>query len=107
MKDKLIEKIIDELKAELKSKYPDFRGIYLFGSRARGDYGNYSDYDLVAVFDRKIDCKFDDEITNLSAKYDLNYDTFLDIQSYNVNDIINPITPFRLNVKNEGIYFES
>ena len=49
MKDKLKEKIIDELKAELKSKYPDFRGIYLFGSRARGDFQNDSDYDLAFI----------------------------------------------------------
>ena len=44
-----IDKIIEELKAELKSKYPDFKGIYLFGSHARGDFNEDSDYDLIII----------------------------------------------------------
>ena len=38
-----IENIINEIKEELKQKYSDFRGLYLFGSRARGDFNENSD----------------------------------------------------------------
>lgn len=73
MAEKLNEDIINEIKAELKSNYPDFRGIYLFGSRARGDYQIDSDYDLAFVFDRKIDWKFKDEIRRLTSRKMVKY----------------------------------
>jgi len=34
MKELIIKNIIHEIINELKSKYPDFKGIYFFGSRA-------------------------------------------------------------------------
>ena len=105
--DKKTQQIIDEMKCELKDRYPDFRGIYLFGSRIRGKHSQDSDYDLVLIFDRKIDWKFDREISRIIYNYDLKYDIFIDNYLYNMSDIINPITPLRENVKNEGVFFPS
>ena len=105
MKDELTNKKIEEIRNELKGKYPDFRGIYLFGSRARGDFNEDSDYDILLAFDRKIDSKFEEKIIRDICKYDVEYNVFLDTQIYDLNDILNPITPFRNNVKEEGIYY--
>lgn len=33
------------------------------------------------------------------------YDIIIDSHIYNYKDIIDPITPFRKNIKNEGIYY--
>jgi predicted nucleotidyltransferase len=106
MDNTLINKIIDELKSELKLKYPDFRGIYFFGSRARGDFNKYSDYDLAFVFSRDIDRAFDDEISSIICKYDRNYDVLIDNQTFDINDLLEPITPFRVNIVKEGIFYE-
>jgi predicted nucleotidyltransferase len=105
MDNTLINKIIDELKSELKAKYPDFRGIYFFGSRARGNADEYSDYDLAFIFDRQIDWKFEEEIIRITCKYDVKYDLIIDPHIFEINDIIVPITPFRNNIKEEGIFY--
>jgi predicted nucleotidyltransferase len=49
MPDPNVNIIIDELKSELKSKYPDFQGIYLFGSRARGDYNDMVKFEVSII----------------------------------------------------------
>lgn len=97
--------LIDEIKNELAKKYKDFSGIYLFGSRARGNYSKDSDLDLVLTFSRNIDKKFKDEIRDLLYEYDLKYDLVIDSHVYNHIDILNPKTPFRNNVRNEGIFY--
>jgi predicted nucleotidyltransferase len=105
MPDALTEIIVNELKSELKEKYPDFRGIYLFGSRARGDEHKDSDYDIAIIFDRKIDWRFDDKIMDSIINYEIKYDLLFDYHVFNFNDILEPITPFRNNVRKEGIFY--
>ncbi|MBM2815529.1 MAG: transf 2 protein [Ignavibacteria bacterium] len=107
MENGLIEKIINALKDELKRDYPDFKGIYFFGSRARGDYNDDSDYDLVLVFDRVIDWRFKDNLRRRVIDYEIDYSILIDSHIYNYQDIIEPITPFREKVKNEGIYYDA
>jgi predicted nucleotidyltransferase len=102
----LIEKIINELRNELKSKYSDFKGIYLFGSYARGDSHKYSDIDMAFVFDRKVDNKFEEEITSLVCHYDVKYQVLIDNHAICALDLIEPRTPFRYNVVNEGIFYD-
>ena len=105
MQDNLTEKLIEEIKTELKSKYPDFRGIYLFGSRARGDFHEDSDYDFVLIFEREINRKFKDEVRRKIIDYEIENLIIIDSHVYNMNDIVKPITPFRENVQKEGIYY--
>jgi predicted nucleotidyltransferase len=101
MENELINKIIDELKSELKLKYPDFRGIYLFGSHARGDFNENSDYDLACIFDRRIENRFKEEIIDLIYEIELKEDIFLDTHIFNINDINKTITPLIENIKNQ------
>ena len=105
MEDTLSRTIIEELSSELKSKYPDFRGIYLFGSRARGDFNEESDYDLAIIFDNQINWKFEDEISSMIWLKMIKYEIIIDSFVYNLNDILNPITPVRENINKEGVYF--
>jgi len=51
----LKEKRILDLKKVVKiiSKFESIIGILLFGSFARGDYDEYSDYDLLVIFEDK------------------------------------------------------
>jgi len=101
-----IENIINEIKEELKQKYSDFRGLYLFGSRARGDFNENSDYDIALIFDREINWRFKNEISSIILKYELEYEILFDDLLFNYKDILTPITPLRKNIYNEGIFYE-
>ena len=101
----LITKVIIELGNELKQKYPSYKGIYLYGSRARGNYSADSDYDMVITFDKEIDWRFESGILGIVYNYIVEYEILIDCKVYNNSEIINPDTPFRLNVKNEGIFY--
>jgi len=97
--------IINDLKTLLKNKYSEFEGVYFFGSRAKGNATAKSDYDLALIFSREIDRSFRDEVIELVYELDLKYDVILDVKVFSANDILYPITPFRYNIKNEGIYY--
>ncbi|MEW5821766.1 MAG: nucleotidyltransferase domain-containing protein, partial [Cyanobacteriota bacterium] len=47
-----ISKIINDLNKLLSQKYSDFKGSYLYGSRAKGNYKEDSDIDIVVLFDQ-------------------------------------------------------
>ena len=43
--------IINEFIHSLENKFPDIlEGIILYGSRARGDFRDYSDYDFLIIY---------------------------------------------------------
>ena len=105
MNSNYTEILIRELITDLKSKYLDFKGIYFFGSRIAKKYSEESDLDLPFTFGRNINRKFKDEIRSLVYDYDLKYDIVIDSHIYNYRDILNPITPFRNNVKTLGIFY--
>ena len=102
-----IEDLINELNIILKKKYSDFRGIYFFGSRLKGQYSSESDYDMVFVFNKKIDWYFRKEIIKIVYDIELQYDIFIDVKVYNINDILEPVTPFRRAILNDGIFYAS
>lgn len=103
--DKKYESIINEIKNTLKSKYEDFRGVYLFGSRINGNYNEESDYDFIVVFDRIIDWKFKYEVRDIIYDIELKNDLLLDAKIYNFNDILEPVTPFRNIIKEQGVFY--
>ncbi|OGU14259.1 MAG: hypothetical protein A2X61_16735 [Ignavibacteria bacterium GWB2_35_12] len=106
MENLLINEIIKELLSDLKQKYPDFNGIYLFGSRVRSDFHIDSDYDIAILFDRIVNQRFKDEVIDIIYNYILEFDIFIDVHIFNSQDIINPLTPFRTNIKKEGVFYE-
>ena len=105
MEKSLINTVIDKLISELKMKYSDFTGIYLFGSRVRNDFKVNSDYDIAILFNRLVNQNFKDEIIDIIYNYILEFDIFIDAHIYSSQDIYHPITPFRQNIKNEGVFY--
>lgn len=101
----VIEDIIKEINIILTKKYKDFRGSYFFGSRKKGSHNIDSDYDIVFVFDRKIDWVFKKEIIKIIYDIELKYDIFIDAKIYNTTEISEPTTPFRHSVLTEGIFY--
>jgi len=106
MSDRIIEEIISKLNEQLKKSYPDFKGLYFYGSRVAGKGTKDSDYDIVFLFERKkIDRSLKDEIISLVYDYELENDIIIDVRVYTFQSIQNPKTPFRLNVKTEGVFY--
>ena len=105
MKDMISENVINEIKKIVKEKYPDFKGVYFYGSRVKGNHRIDSDYDIVLVFDREIEWRFEKEVIYLIYDFMLKYDIVIDCTIYSEIDILDPATPFRENVKKQGLFY--
>ena len=105
MAERKINKLIEEISKFLKSGYEDFRGIYFYGSRARGDYNEDSDYDLVFVFDREIDWRFKEEIKHIIYRHEDIYDLFIDSKIISSEEIDLERMPLIINIKRDGIFY--
>ncbi len=79
--------------------------VILFGSRARGDERNDSDWDILILTDYSIDAqterKFRDKLYDLQLETGESFSVF----AYSKNDWVTKqrITPFYQNVTHEGI----
>jgi predicted nucleotidyltransferase len=73
-KDHIIEKITDTLKRQ----YPDFKGLYFFGSRLKGVYEKDSDYDIAIIFD-EITSDKKMSVFGLLSEIEYKNDIFLDV----------------------------
>jgi uncharacterized protein len=72
------KKLIKEFNKLILAKYKDIKGIYLFGSRAKGNYKEDSDVDLVLLFEEvNRDKKM--EIYGILSELMYKYDIFIDI----------------------------
>jgi len=53
--ERAISSALDSYAVALRERYGNrLKGVYLFGSRARGDFGAYSDADLAVILDDSI-----------------------------------------------------
>lgn len=95
--------IIDLLK-KISSKINDFKGIYLYGSRANGKIKKDSDIDLIILFDHEL--TYDQESTLAAIILETEYknDVFIDYHPYTSEALQkNPV--FYDEVVNKGIYY--
>lgn len=100
-----ISEVIKELNSRIKEKYSDFRGSYLFGSRARGDYREDSDVDVVLLFD-KYDRNKEMEIYDILSDLDYKYDLVIMGMLYTMKELERNYI-FHNEVVNKGIYYNA
>jgi len=102
-----VNKISKELKDSLKETFPDesFK-IILYGSYARGESNNYSDIDILIIFETPINLKTKDKVYELCCALNIKYNIWIDISliSNHEMDTIKGKQPFVQNALNEGIY---
>jgi predicted nucleotidyltransferase len=101
----IIQLLLEELKKGLTSLYQDrLKGVYLYGSYARGDYEEGSDVDVLVVLDEferaPIELtRTDDLVADLSLKYL----TTISLMFMRENDWLTADKPLLRNVRVEGV----
>jgi predicted nucleotidyltransferase len=115
---------LSELKEKINEKYPGAE-LILYGSKARGDYREDSDIDLLIVINDKhnidkdisfeeleklyflaVNKKIRDELLNIILDIELKHDIFIDWQIKNKSYLqtgLAQVVPLYKNIKREGI----
>ena len=98
------EEILKKIIRIANEKYPDSE-VYLYGSRARKDFSNISDWDLLILLNSNI--SFDIETKILDEFYELELETgeIISPLVYSKSEWINnyQVTPLYENIQKDGI----
>ena len=82
------QEILIDLKQHLQKQYGDsIQDVVLFGSQARGDSSEYSDYDILIVLDKDYTGSDENKILDLCYDIDLKYNILLDIHLLSKREI--------------------
>ncbi len=97
--DKFLNRILNSIK-----KYDNRAEIILFGSRARGDSKNDSDWDLLILLSKKADEQLKEKIRDELFEIELETDEVISSIIQSRKDWTNQqVTPLYQNIKQEGI----
>jgi predicted nucleotidyltransferase len=103
--DKRITALMKELKLGLQELYgPRLKGLYLYGSYARGEENEESDVDVLIILDR-ID-SYGDEVDRtgyLASDLSLKYEVTISRVFVSQRDWMEKETPFLANARDEAI----
>jgi uncharacterized protein len=99
------KKALNELKSRLKKQIPNTK-IILYGSKARGDSGEFSDIDLLILVDKKVDKELKEKIIDIrydiELKYEVVFGLVIEDKNFWDSSLANAM-PFHRNVEKEGI----
>jgi predicted nucleotidyltransferase len=103
--EKADKAVLDRCRQAIRRVVPD-ADIVLYGSRARGDAREYSDYDILILVDQPVSIALKDEI--LSSIYPLELETgaMLTLVTYNRRQwesLPYKEMPFHKNVERDGV----
>lgn len=83
---------------------PRLRGLYLYGSYARGEENGDSDIDFLVVLDEVEDAGEElDRMSELGSRLSLAHDLTITFFPLSVSEFQNLHTPFLLNVRREAV----
>jgi len=100
--DPVVSKYIDGIRHRLKSR---LKNIYLFGSRARGEAWEGSDYDIALIVDDR-DRKLEEIILDVSTLILDQFDALISTQIFTEDEWnLERKLPLGINILKEGIAF--
>jgi len=106
MPSKNTENIIKDLNKTISEKFEFFEGSYLYGSRAKGDFQEDSDIDIINIFERELTRQESLELAGIIGDIDYKYNVFIDYHDYTLNQLEkNPV--FYREVIDKGFYYEA
>lgn len=88
---------------ELTSIYSFVNQVILYGSKARGDFIEESDIDILIVTDDSIPRETKYQMSDIIYNYELKHDVIITAIIVPQSDYRNKVTPFLINVRKEGI----
>lgn len=97
--------LLQRCKRAIQKTVPDAQ-LILYGSRARGDANDNSDYDLLVLVNGPVDWRFERLIRDSLYDLELESDKILSVQVLPLSKWNSPvyrIMPFRNNVEREGL----
>lgn len=97
--------VLSKCKTAVRKISPD-ADIILFGSRARGEAKEYSDYDILILVDQNADLKLSEKILDQIYPIELETDAMISfvVQNRSVwNSPLSRAMPFHKNIDREGI----
>jgi len=98
--------LLNEIKEKLRSNFPDIiEKVVLFGSHAKGNALEDSDYDILVIVKKNYDWQLKNKLIDLIYDFDLKYNIFTDIKIIS-NEELNTIKgkqPFIQNALEFGI----
>ncbi|MCD4820033.1 MAG: nucleotidyltransferase domain-containing protein [Candidatus Cloacimonetes bacterium] len=98
------EKMLKKIKSDISDDYPTAK-LILYGSRARGDFCKYSDWDFLIIFENNVTNEQEMQIRDKIYDLELESGEVLCFIIHSKKEWENlQITPFYRNVEREGIY---
>lgn len=88
---------------ELTSRYPFVKQIILYGSKARGNFIEGSDIDILIVTEYSVPRETKYQISDIIYNYELKHDVIISAIIVPQSDYRNKVSPFLINVRKEGI----
>lgn len=88
---------------ELTDKYPIIKKVILYGSRARGDFVEDSDMDLLFVLDNGFLRTIKSQMSDIIYNHELSNDIVVSAVFVSEADFKNKLSTFLLKVRREGI----
>lgn len=103
--ERRIETLMNELRAGLEEIYgPRLKGVYVFGSYARGEQEAESDVDVLVVLDDFEDYGEEvDRVSSLASELSLSHDLSVSEVFVRERDWLHGDTPFLWNVREEAV----
>jgi predicted nucleotidyltransferase len=99
------EKLILEIHNFLRKKFPDYVGLYFYGSRKRGKFHVNSDYDIVVTFKNSVDWKKENEVWGELALFEMEKNIYADVKIYQYSELNKQNTPYREQVVKSGVFY--
>ncbi|WP_347272954.1 nucleotidyltransferase domain-containing protein [Candidatus Kuenenia sp.] len=87
----------------MTKKYPFIKKAILYGSKARGDFLENSDIDLLLVTEGSVPMQMKYQIFDIVYKYELLHDIVVSIVLVSESDFNNKMNTLFMKIRKEGI----